>query len=117
MFGDFSVMYKVETPFAFRTNFHKYEHFVESNLRKKEKNFVNKSVDERTLRFKNGKQTRATVLMCVQNETIKNLRGCWPRSFIDFRIRAFQRFENYAENADTSKINSVCRTRIQEAFE
>ena len=72
------------------------------NVRKKKKKEEERSVDERTLRPKNGKITRASVMMCVRYDDVKNLRKWFPKTYLNFRIKAHERFHNYAQNVDSN---------------
>ena len=121
IFGDFSLLFKTESPFMFKSNFHKYEHFIDKKMpKKKRKNprLENETgMDERTLRFKNGKATRSTVIMGVHKENFMKLRSCYPRSFMDFRIRAYQRFANYAQHVDVWDMDVKCTKRLKKAWE
>ena len=120
IFGDFSLLFKTKSPFMFKTNFLKYEHFIDKNMPNKRKR-KKLDVDERTLRFKNGKATRSTVIMGVHKEIVNKLRSCYPRSFMDFRIRAYQRFAHYAQHVDFSDMTAWqrknCIERLKRAWE
>ena len=69
------------------------------------------------MRRKNGKVTRATVLMALPADIIFKMRGCFQRSFLDFRIRSHQRFANYAQYVDYSNLSTDARKEAIERLQ
>jgi hypothetical protein len=105
IFGDFSVLFQLPSPFLFKTNYTRYKqhvddtHLMSASKKKKE---AKKAYDERTMRFKNGKRTRATVLMCIATSTVKEINETYEKSANDFRVRALNRLSKYVDCCDIS---------------
>ena len=58
--------------------------------------------------------------MCVKKTVVVNLKKLYPRTFIDFRLRAHQRFGAYIQSLGTHEIPSasltLCESRLSQTY-